>query len=53
MSSSARTGDSRLGIFGRVLRWAHLDPPLLAGIAAILALCDAGALQRLRAECWR
>jgi rod shape determining protein RodA len=27
---------SRLGVFARVLRWAHVDPPLLAGIAAIL-----------------
>lgn len=28
---------SRLGVLGRFLRWAHLDPPLLAGIIAILA----------------
>jgi rod shape determining protein RodA len=28
--------NSRLGPFGRVLRWAHVDPPILAGIAAIL-----------------
>ena len=28
--------NSRLSAFGRVLRWAHLDPPLLAGITAIL-----------------
>ena len=28
--------DSRLGAFGRLLRWAHMDPPLLAGIVAIL-----------------
>ncbi len=29
-------GGSRLGIFGRILRWAHLDPPLLYGVTAIL-----------------
>jgi rod shape determining protein RodA len=29
---------SRLSVFGRVLRWAHMDPPLLAGIASILTL---------------
>ena len=28
--------NSRLSVFGRVLRWAHLDPPLLAGITLIL-----------------
>jgi rod shape determining protein RodA len=28
---------SRPTAFGRVLRWAHVDPPLLAGIAGILA----------------
>jgi rod shape determining protein RodA len=28
---------SRLTIFGRVLIWAHVDPPLLAGIAGIIA----------------
>lgn len=28
--------NSRLSVFGRVLRWAHLDPPLLAGITGIL-----------------
>jgi rod shape determining protein RodA len=27
---------SRRGLFARVLRWAHVDPPLLAGTAAIL-----------------
>jgi rod shape determining protein RodA len=27
---------SRLGTFARVLRWAHVDPPLAAGILAIL-----------------
>jgi rod shape determining protein RodA len=28
--------DSRLTIFARVLRWAHVDPPLLAGLSTIL-----------------
>ena len=28
--------DSRLDILGRLLRWAHLDPPMLTGILAIL-----------------
>ena len=35
---SPRDGDrdSRLGAFARVLRWLHMDSPLLAGIVAIL-----------------
>ncbi len=32
---------SRLTLFGRVLRWAHLDPPLLAGIIGLLVFATA------------
>jgi rod shape determining protein RodA len=40
--STARDGNSsRLTTFGRVMRWAHLDPPLAAGILALLAFATA------------
>ena len=39
MNSTVRDSrrESRLGTFGRFMRWAHLDPPLLFGIVALLA----------------
>lgn len=33
--------DAQHGYFVKVLRWAHLDPPLLAGITALLAFASA------------
>lgn len=40
MSSSRDDASSRLTVFGRILRWAHMDPPLLAGIVGLLVLAS-------------
>ncbi len=40
MSTVREGGNSRLTIPGRIMRWAHLDPPLLAGIVGLLVLAS-------------
>lgn len=41
MNTRARSDrDAQRSYFARLLRWAHLDPPLLAGITALLAFAS-------------